>query len=98
MMKIEITEGLPPGMVDLLDSWNKARISDDDVRRHLESPDPLLRARSLYLGVERGLIRTEDLRAKASSDDWPERLIATLHGANPQAAQDHVYWVSAFAG
>jgi hypothetical protein len=96
-IEVEETDSLPSGVVDLLGFWESENPSDDELQRDTQSSNPLQRARSLYLGAKRGLVDATVLREKADSTDWPERLAAAIAGAKPDAAQDHVYWVSACA-
>jgi hypothetical protein len=97
-VEIEPTEPLPEGLSDLIELWGSDSRPDEEARRDLEAADPLARARGLFAGVGRGWIGAADLKAKASSQDWPERLVAALHGAHPDAGKDHVHWVAACAG
>jgi hypothetical protein len=95
---VEPAEPLPAGLVSIFDVWDRTKLSDDQLRSELQAPDPLVRARALFLGAKRGLVADDVLRAKAGSEDWPERLVAALNGLHPAAANDHVSWITACAG
>ncbi len=95
---VEPAEPLPAGLAGILDVWNKEPLSDEALRAELQAPDPLIRARALFLGAKRGVVAEDVLRAKSKSEDWPERFAAALHGCHADAANDHVYWVSVCAG
>ena len=49
-------------------------------------------------GVKLGRVDQAALKSKASSEDWPERLVAAIHGAHPNPQEDHVMWVAECAG
>jgi hypothetical protein len=97
-INVEDAGPLPSGTADLFDFWKNEKPSGDELRQNLQASDPLQRTRSLYLSFEQGIIDASVLQAKAGSEDWPERMAAAIYGANPNAASDHVYWVSACAG
>ena len=97
-IEIEPASALPAGLEDLFENWSSQKPSDEELRRDLQAQDPLVRARALYLGMERGVVDEATVRVKAASVDWPERLVAALRGAHSTADKDHVYWVAACAG
>ncbi len=98
--KVERTEPLPDGLVDVFEWWRQENPSDAQLLSDLDSPDPMRKARGLYLGRESGLVDDARLHEAASSAHWPQRLVAGLLEPElfPQAQQDHVFWVSACAG
>jgi hypothetical protein len=98
--KVEPGPELPEGLVDIFDYWRSEKPGDADLRADLGAEDPFRKARGLYLGRERGLVDDARLAAAATSDHWPERLVARLVGpaALTEAKADHVLWVSACAG
>ncbi|WP_100919453.1 hypothetical protein [Candidatus Thiodictyon syntrophicum] len=98
--KVEPGPELPDGMVDLFDFWRDQEPSDADLRADLTAEDPFRKARGLYLGQERNLVEAQRLTAAATSEHWPERLIARLldPAALAGAPEDHVLWVNACAG
>lgn len=97
-LEIEPAPPLPNGLVDIFDSWSAQKPAEEELRRDLQAPDPILRARALHLGFGSGMVDAAALSAKARSEDWPERFVAALHGLLPNASQDHVHWVAACAG
>ncbi len=98
-LEIEAAAPLPEGLEDLFEVWQKEKVPDDQLRQDLKAADPFVRARALFLGGERGLVDAAALRAKAASEDWPERLVAALRGARPEnAGEDHVAWINTVAG
>jgi len=97
-IEVEPAPKLPDGLDDLLEVWAAHQGSEDEWRRDLQAPDPLIRARALFVGARTGKIDQATLRAKASSEDWPERFVAALNGAHPDPKNDHVYWINVCAG
>lgn len=98
--KVEDSAPLPDGLVDIFEWWRNEKPSDAQLRSDLDAPDPFQKARGLYLGREGALVDDARLRAAASSDHWPERLVARLLEPDlfSEAGQDHVFWVNACAG
>lgn len=98
--QVETGPDLPEGMVDLFAHWRAGQPGDADLRADLDADEPFRRARGLYLGHARGLTDAKRLAAAASSDHWPERLIARLidPAALAGAKADHVLWVNGCAG
>ncbi len=98
-LEIEPAPALPDGLEDLFDVWQRENPSDAQVNQDLSAEDPFVRAKALFIGSERGLVDAAALRAKATSADWPERLMAALRGARPaEAGEDHVAWITTVAG
>jgi len=97
-VEVEPAPKLPEGLDDPLEGWSAHQASDTELQGELRAPDPLVRARALFALSQRGKVGEEELRAKAASEDWPERFVAALRGPHPDASNDHVYWVSACAG
>lgn len=87
----------PAGLRDLLVAWKQQSVSDDQRREDVKAANPLLRARALYL---QGLSGAKDPQAHqaATSDDWPERLVARLLNPALAAVDDHVQWVGVLTG
>ncbi len=97
-LKIEPAPALPSGLRDLLEVWGEAKLSDADLQRDLKAEDPLVRAQALFVGAARGTVDAKALQAKATSEDWPERLVAAIQGPEVDLSKDHVHWVAACAG
>jgi hypothetical protein len=97
-VEIEPAPPLPPGGVDLLDQWRGEQVSDAQVRQDLAASDPLVRARALLVGSERGVVDQATLRTKATSEHWPERLIVALQSPDERTGQDPVQWINDCAG
>jgi hypothetical protein len=97
---VEAGPRLPDGLVDIFEWWRSEKPDDAALRADPEHPDPFRRARGLYLGHERGLGDANRVSAAATSEDWPERLIARMvdPASLAQAKDDHVLWVSTCAG
>lgn len=91
---------LPGGLVDIFDWWRASKPDDAQLRVDLETGDPFIRARGLYLGHERGIVDASQIAAAAASEHWPERLMARL--VEPaycaQTTGDHVFWATACGG
>ncbi len=98
--KVERTEPLPEGLVDVFEWWRHENSSEEQLRADLDSPDPFRNARGLYLAREGGLVDDARLHEAARSEHWPQRLVARLLEPElfPQTQQDHVFWVGACAG
>lgn len=98
--KVEPSEPLPTGLVDIFEWWHQEQPSTDQLRADLGAADPFRIARGLYLGREAGLVSDARLHEAASSPHWPQRLVARL--LEPElfstAVPDHVHWVNACAG
>jgi hypothetical protein len=97
-VEVEPAPALPDGLRDLFEVWRSEPLSDTQLRQDLQAPDPFVRARGLFLGGERGLVDEKALRAKASSADWPERLIVALRHPDALRGKDHVHWINECAG
>ncbi len=98
--KLERTEPLPEGLVDIFEWWRHENPTDAQLLSDLDSPDPLQKARGLYLGREGGLVDDAQLREATASEHWPQRLVARLLEPElfPETQQDHVFWLNACAG
>ncbi len=97
-IEVEPAPKLPDGLDDLLEVWAKHKASDAELQQDSQHPDPLVRARALFVGVRSGKVDQAVLKAKASSEDWLERFVAALNGAHPDPKNDHVYWITVCAG
>ncbi len=99
-IKAESAPALPAGMVDIFDWWSAQKPGDTQLHADLESDDPFIKARGLYLGHKRGIVDASQITTAATSMHWPERLMARL--VDPafcaRPVEDHVLWVSACAG
>lgn len=97
-VEVEPAPPLPDGLQDLFEVWQSEKVSDAQLRQDLSASDPLVRARALFLGSERGVVDEQALRAKASSEDWPERLIVALRHPDAPKGPDPVTWINECAG
>lgn len=95
---IEPAPALPAGTEDVLAMWASDSRPVGELRADLANPDPFIRAGAMFALAQRGDVEKAQLNEKASSADWPERLAATLAGAEVDVSNDHVYWVSLCAG
>ncbi|MDO8812569.1 MAG: hypothetical protein Q7J38_11160 [Gallionella sp.] len=90
---------LPVGLVDIVDWWRAQEPDDAQLHVDLDADDPFIKARGLFLGHGRGIVDATRIAAAATSEHWPERLMARL--VDPvfcaQPGEDHVCWASAFA-
>lgn len=98
-LEVEPAPELPDGLEDLFDVWQRENESPERIRENLRADDPFVRAGALFAGGEKGEVDEQTLRQKATSEDWPERLVAALQGArDPDAGEDHVAWINTVAG
>lgn len=78
--KLEIDKGeeLPAGVTDLLSYWESEKASAENYRQELDSPDPFVAARALYLGGISGSVQPSAIGPEKIKLHWPLRMVSLL--------------------
>ncbi|MCO6456398.1 MAG: hypothetical protein J5I93_13950 [Pirellulaceae bacterium] len=93
-LKFESGPAPPEGTRDLFETWKQTTVQGQPAPSDFQHPDPLVRARALYVGQP----SERQWREAAQNDDWLIRLVARLRNPVLAATTDHVPWIGALSG
>ena len=98
-ISFEAPAKLPNGLVDFFDWWEGQKLGEKELAEGLAAPDPLVRAGSAWVSHRKAKMPPAQVEKMATSEDWPERLVARLVDAKYAAApNEHVQWTSLAGG